>query len=89
MVWVKSCGRGFPKRLPGYQVIISVCVALFVLTSPAISLADSFMATGTYSGNGESTQSISGLGFQPDLVIVKSVEAKHSHIRTTNMPAGN
>lgn len=43
------------------------------------------MDTGTYSGNGVS-QSISGLGFAPDLVIVKDISTNYAVFRTRIMP---
>ncbi|MEE8391143.1 MAG: LamG domain-containing protein, partial [Anaerolineae bacterium] len=42
--------------------------------------------TGTYTGNGTS-QSITGLGFQPDAVIVKRRGISHAFIRTSTMPS--
>jgi hypothetical protein len=46
------------------------------------------MATGSYSGNGTS-QSVSGLGFSPDLVIIKDNAANQSVFRTSLMAANN
>ncbi len=45
------------------------------------------MATGTYTGNGTS-QSITNVGFQPDVVIVKRFGHRKAYIRISTMPAG-
>ena len=46
------------------------------------------MASGTYNGNGTAGRQITGLGFQPDVVIVKSTAATEAFMRTNTMPAG-
>ncbi len=46
-----------------------------------------WMATGTYTGNGTG-QSITDVGFQPDVVIVKRYPSVKGQIRTSTMPAG-
>lgn len=46
------------------------------------------MAVGSYAGNGTS-QNVTGLGFSPDLVIVKSSTASQSVFRTSLMAANN
>lgn len=46
------------------------------------------MATGSYSGNG-TAQSVSGLGFSPDLVIIKDNAANQGVFRTSLMAANN
>jgi hypothetical protein len=43
------------------------------------------MYTGTYSGNGMDNRSITGLGFQPDVVIIKSDDSEVAVIRTSTM----
>lgn len=43
------------------------------------------MADGSYAGTG-ATQSISGVGFQPDLVIIKDASADYAVFRTSVMP---
>ncbi len=48
---------------------------------------DPWMATGTYTGNNTS-QSITDVGFQPDVVIVKRFGHRKAYIRTSTMPAG-
>ncbi len=73
------------KRNKSHALLLAVSILAIL---PTLALADDYLATGFYTGNGNATQSITGLNFQPDLVIVKSSEAKHAHIRTSNMPAG-
>ncbi|HYU61289.1 MAG TPA: DNRLRE domain-containing protein [Solirubrobacterales bacterium] len=43
------------------------------------------VVTGTYSGSNSTTRSITGLGFQPDLVIVKSSATQTAVYRTSTM----
>lgn len=45
-------------------------------------------ATGTYTGNGLSSQTIEGLGFQPDVVLVKGDLDEYAVIRTSLMFTG-
>lgn len=80
---------GIKKTIRSSWVRFSTAVAIILLINlPAGAMADDFLATGTYIGDGSASQAITGVGFQPDLVIVKSPESKHSHIRTSSMPAG-
>lgn len=58
-------------------------------TSGSFEASASFgiqMETGTYSGNGVDDRAIT-VGFQPDIVIVKSNSNSEAHIRTSTMPA--
>ncbi len=72
---------------PGtYSVLLTL---LILLGLPASTLAQDFMVTGSYTGDGSSNHSITGIGFQPDLVIVKDDTGSEAHIRTANMPAGS
>jgi hypothetical protein len=43
------------------------------------------MVTGTYQGNGWNGRSIGGLGFRPDLVILKSAGSRSAVLRTSTM----
>ena len=43
------------------------------------------MATGTYTGTGVDNRTIAGLGFAPDVVIVKAATAQIAQIRTSTM----
>jgi hypothetical protein len=49
------------------------------LDNPAIALPNEHFETVLYTGNG-STQSITGVGFQPDLLWVKSRNAAYNHV---------
>ena len=57
--------RGLPRRaaLAGLGMLLGLCLAV---------PADARVATGTYIGDGEFFRTISGVGFLPDLVLVKS-----------------
>jgi predicted ribosomally synthesized peptide with SipW-like signal peptide len=46
------------------------------------------MASGTYTGDGTANRQITGLGFKPDVVIVKGNSANEASMRTSTMPAG-
>ena len=47
------------------------------------------MLSGSYIGNGIDSRAITGLGFQPDVVIIKSATAKVAVIRTSTMSGDN
>lgn len=47
-----------------------------------------YIETGTYTGNGNDDRSISGLGFQPNMVWVKGDVAEHAIAKIDQMPAG-
>ena len=59
-----------------------------VLAMAAPVAAQNYLATGTYNGNDAGSRTISGIGFQPDLVIIKGEQGDHSVARTATMPAG-
>lgn len=61
-----------------------VLIALAVVLTAAPGQAE--MTTGTYIGDGNLFQSISGLGFEPVVVIVKSDADEAAVIRTHSMP---
>ena len=69
------------RRRPLASMI--ACIA-FLALSPE---APGEIATGTYTGNG-TTQSITDIGFQPDVVIVKRYPHRKAYMRTSTMPAG-
>ena len=58
----------------------SVCAAILVVR-PAVGQ----MATGTYTGDGADDRAITGVGFQPDVVIVKRYPNKNAVVRTSTM----
>ena len=43
------------------------------------------LATGSYTGNGADNRQFTGVGFQPDVVIIKSAQARAGIIRTSTM----
>lgn len=47
-----------------------------------------WLQTGSYTGNGSAGRTISGLNFQPDIIIVRSDSGDAAVIRTSAMPAG-
>jgi hypothetical protein len=53
-----------------------VLLGLFFFVQPLFAVTSSWMATGSYTGNGTS-QSISNLGFQPDVVWIKADSASY------------
>ena len=57
-------------------------------TPTATPTSSAWFQTGTYAGNGASGRTISGLSFQPDIVLVRSSNADRAAIRTSLMPAG-
>lgn len=44
-------------------------------------------AVGSYTGNGTADRAITGLGFQPDMVMTTGSDGRHSVFRITGMPA--
>jgi autotransporter-associated beta strand protein len=56
-----------------------------VLTPEVLAVPGYEVLTGTYVGNGVDNRPITGLGFQPDLVIVKSATAGQGVARTSTM----
>lgn len=44
--------------------------------------------SGTYTGNGNASRSISGLGFRPEMVLIKSNSAVSPALATSSMPVG-
>ncbi|MGQ0721389.1 MAG: DNRLRE domain-containing protein [Candidatus Eiseniibacteriota bacterium] len=57
---------------------------LYILTD----LPTARVATGTYVGDGSTSRSITGLGFAPDLVLVKGDHGLQATARSSTMPAG-
>ncbi len=68
--------------------LLRALLALVVVSAPAWSQ----VRTGTYVGDGVSGRSITGLGFQPDIVIIKgndsAGDATSAVLSSTTMPAG-
>jgi hypothetical protein len=49
--------------------------------------SSNWLATGSYTGNGADNRNITGVGFQPDIVIIKYDGNTNAVIRTAGMPA--
>jgi len=71
---------------------LSLCVAGFLVALAGPAAAQ--MTTGTYVGNGTAGRRITGLGFKPDVVLIKGKEFDGAFtptstvMRTSTMPAG-
>ncbi|MFN2371736.1 MAG: hypothetical protein ABR506_11385, partial [Candidatus Krumholzibacteriia bacterium] len=64
----------------------AISAALVLLSASAVpAYGQQSVATGTYTGDGHSPRSITGVGFQPDLVIVKSAHGEVAYCKTTTM----
>jgi len=83
-----------------FRVILSVISFCFIFSSfvflPHTALAAataSYMTSGTYTGNSTAgsndNRTITGLGFQPDVVIIKSTTTDYTVIRTSTMAGDN
>ncbi len=75
-----------PKRTPTQCLVLLTIWTLVAL--PVAAAAADFVRSGTYTGDGSSSFSVTGIGFQPDVVIVKAENNKRSIIRTSDMPDG-
>lgn len=56
--------------------------------TPTNTPSTAWLATGSYTGNGVDNRNITGIGFQPDIVIVRYDDNTDGIIRTANMGAG-
>ena len=56
--------------------------------TPTNTPSTAWLATGSYTGNGADNRNITGVGFQPDIVIVRYDDNTDGIIRTANMGAG-
>lgn len=72
--------RGLACAMPAYLGSLVLILALLMLAQPA----ESSMTTGSYTGNG-SSQSISGLGFAPEIVIIKGQTSRRAVLRADTM----
>ena len=76
----------------GIRISTRLIMPVFVLIISLLSLqtqAQLRMYSGSYVGNGVDDRLISGIGFQPDMVIVKQLDASNeAQIRLSNMPDG-
>ena len=46
------------------------------------------VTSGTYTGNGAASRQITGVGFRPEVVIIKGDVTESAVIRTSTLPAG-
>ncbi len=77
-----------PNFRPGTYPACIMFAFILVLVPATWAQAQNFMATGSYTGDANYGHAITGVGFQPDLVIIKDIAANFAMIRTSNMPAG-
>ena len=68
----------------GRQCVRTLVVAVARACLPALVHAQ-HVQSGSYTGDGTDNRAITGLGFQPDVVIIKSDDAKIATIRTSTM----
>ncbi len=71
-------------RIPIRRVALGALVALLIIGTPALAE----MAEGSYTGDGTVSRTISGVGFQPQIVIVKGQGAIPAVIRVSYMAVG-
>lgn len=73
----------------GFFILFIALIAVAFLSNFFIKAASDFtIETGSYTGNGTS-QSITGVGFSPDLIIIKGATGANSAVfATSSMPAG-
>ncbi len=73
----------------GLTVLGLLAVLLILLSNlpgrVTVGQAATRLATGNYTGNGTDDRAITGLGFQPDVVIVKGDVAETAVMRTSTM----
>lgn len=70
---------------------ISRCVLIYLIGCHVVLLVlcrpgQAALVTGSYTGNNTSNRAISQLGFQPDVVLIKSDDRDRAVIRTSTMP---
>jgi Tfp pilus assembly protein PilW len=56
-------------------------------TATATATVASWIVTGSYTGDNTDDRTISGIGFQPDIVLIRSAQTDNPVIRTAQMPA--
>ena len=62
---------------------------LLAVLSPWQVIAQYEIQTGKYTGDGVNNRTITGIGFKPDVVIIKSSGTQQACIRTSTMPGDN
>jgi len=68
--------------------VLATTTLVLLLSSATTAVAQDWMATGTYTGDGNMNHVITGIGFQPDLVIIKDQGSNEAIITTSAMPLG-
>ena len=79
----RTVSDGRPIRL---AAALAATLALAVFGAAE---AHAQLATGSYTGDGADNRAITGLGFQPDAVIIKGNTAQTAVIRTSTMTGDN
>lgn len=69
----------------GRRILLLTVASLCLLATRPVA---AHVATGTYTGDATNNRPITGLGFQPDLVLIKADEDHPAMIRTSTMPVG-
>lgn len=85
---MKTITRGRPEGGLRSAFAAGLFTALFLLGAALLIGAPAAQAatqTGTYTGNGVDNRPITGLGFQPDGVIIKAATAQYAVMRTSTM----
>src|SRR5688572_4283585 len=80
-------------RVFGRQELLLPLAVFAAFLNATIAFAQagpgSWMATGIYTGNGQATHAITGVGFTPDVVIIKGGLDEATMVRTSTMPSGH
>ena len=66
--------------------LTSTLLLLAISTAAGGAAAQQFLATGSYVGDGSDDRYIEGLGFEPNLVIIKSFTNQSAFAKTSTMP---
>lgn len=72
---------------PAQRPLIVLVAALLCLGA-ASAHAQSWIATGSYNGNGNDGRAITGVGFQPDVVFISAEKKTATYCRTATMGPG-
>ena len=70
----------------GWRIWLALLAVLLAELSTARLAGAMQMASGSYLGDGATSHTIAGLGFRPDVVIVKGGTSKLAVMRTATMP---
>ena len=84
-----SLGRTQFKDIWARRRALGVATAsLLFLIFPLAAAAQDFVRTGFYTGDGAPTFTVTGLDFQPSVVIIKASTNRRAIIKTQDMPDG-